>query len=144
MTLSISLKQKIFCAFCRLERRVYTKKSIDWTNVLLAFVAASLMMFILWQGPDARMIIFFVLFLACAEVFIRIRWRMSLPCQHCGFDPLLYKIDREETVRRVKAHLDQLKASGTYLMKSQNPFAHLPVIENNENEKANQLLDRRV
>jgi len=144
VTLSFGLKQKIFCAFCRLERRIYTKKSIDWTNVLLAFLAANLMMFILWQQPDARMIIFFVMFLACAEVFIRIRWRMSLPCQHCAFDPLLYKIDREETVRRVKAHLDQLKSSGAYLMKSQNPFAHLPVMENTGNKKTNHLVDRRV
>jgi hypothetical protein len=121
-----SLTQKIFCAFCRLERRVYAKKSINWTNVVLSFFAASLLMFAIWQRLEARMVIFFVIFLAISEVFVRIRWRMSMPCPHCGFDPVLYKTDREETVRRVTAHLDQLKKSGRYLMKSQSPFENLP------------------
>jgi hypothetical protein len=135
-----SLTQKIYCAFCRLERRVYVKKSISWTNVVLSFFAASLLMFSIWQRLEARMVIFFVIFLAVSEVFVRLRWRMSMPCPHCGFDPVLYKTDREETVRKVTEHLAQLKKSGSYLLKSQSPFENLPSRKAQpENTKINNL-----
>jgi hypothetical protein len=127
------ISETILCAFCRLNRRIFVKKSIDWTNVLTAAIAAALLMFVIWQDADPRAVIFFVAFLAVAEVFVRLRWRMSLPCPHCGFDPLLYKLDREETVRRVKAKLDELRTNGRHLFKPQNPLAQLPVIQKKAN-----------
>jgi len=147
----MTITQKIFCAFCRLERNVCVKKSMGWTNVALSFLAASLLMFIVWQALDARMILFFVIFLAIAEVFVRLRWRMSLPCPHCAFDPLLYKQDRSETVRRVKSHLGELKKSGRYLMRTQNPFEKLPSVVRKPDtqllkpsDKNTRLLSRQV
>lgn len=135
------ISERVLCAFCRLERRVYIKKSIDWTNVLTAALAAVLAMFVVWQQIEPKAVIFFVVFLAMAEVFIRLRWRMSLPCPYCAFDPLLYKIDKEETVKRVKAKLDQVRASGHHLFKTQNPLENLPVVHKNSKEG---LGDRRA
>ena len=86
-------------------------------------------MFAIWRGFDARVTVIFVIFIAVAEVFVRTRWRMSLPCPHCGFDPLLYKTNRPEAVKRVKAKLDDLRLSGKHLLKQNNPFLHIPKVE---------------
>ncbi len=108
---------------------MFIKKGISWTNVLLSFLGASLIMFAIWRTFDPRVVIVFVSFLAIAEVFVRTRWRMGLTCPHCAFDPLLYKTNRNEAVKRVKSKLDSLRSSGGYLMKQNNPFLHLPKIE---------------
>lgn len=135
------VSEKILCAFCKLERRVYFKKSINWTNGLIASAAALLFMYIVWQKIDPRAVIFFVIFLVVAEVFIRLRWRMALPCPHCGFDPLLYKTDRDEAVRRVRSKLDAVRASGRHLFKTQNPLENLPVIHKNSQKENRRIAD---
>jgi hypothetical protein len=123
-----NISQKIFCAFCRLERNVNTKKNVDWTNVALSLFAALVAMMGIWGGFDPRVVIVFVIFIAIAEVFVRLRWRMSLPCVHCNFDPLLYKVDRAESVRRVQKRLDYLRHSGQHLLKQNNPFQNIPIV----------------
>lgn len=129
-----NISQKIFCAFCRLERNVFIKKGISWTNVLLSFLGASLAMFLIWRSLDPRVVVFFVFFVAIAEVFVRTRWRMGLPCPHCGFDPLLYKTNRAEAVKRVKVKLDELRHSGQYLLRQNNPFLHIPSVTSDKNK----------
>ncbi len=124
----MSVSEKIYCAFCRLGRRVYTKKRITWTNVVLALLSSAILTFAFWQTWDPRGIFIFVLFLAMADIFIRIRWRMALPCPHCGFDPLLYKRNPDEAARRVKIRLDMVRRSDDFLFRSQNPLANLPAV----------------
>jgi hypothetical protein len=121
-----SSSQNVFCAFCRLERKVYMKRSISWTNVMLSFFGAIIFMYGVWQGPDARASLFFVFFLMIAEIFIRIRWRVSLPCPHCAFDPLLYKTDRRLAVAKVNQRLAAVRESGKHLLNKNNPFLNLP------------------
>ena len=128
----MAVSEKIYCAFCRLERRVYPKKNVSWTNVVLAFGCALVLTFVFWGGVDPRAILIFVFLLASADVFIRIRWRMALTCPHCGFDPLLYKRDPDETVKRVKARLDEVRRSEQYLFQAHNPLSRLPAIHAEE------------
>ena len=137
MSTNISrLVDTVLCAFCRLERRVYVKKHIDWTNVLLSFFAAILMMFVAWQNIDQRALLFFSMNLIVAEIFVHMRWRISLPCTHCGFDPLLYKTDREKAAAKVKQTLEEVKASGRHLLTPNNPFKHLPKLSRKDIEKS--------
>ncbi|OFZ12800.1 MAG: hypothetical protein A2Z20_06990 [Bdellovibrionales bacterium RBG_16_40_8] len=126
------ISQNVYCAFCRLERSVYTKKSINWTNVLLSLLATGLFMNLIWGEVDARAIIIFVFFLSFAEIFIRVRWRMSLTCPHCEFDPILYKTSREKAVFKVRKRLDEVRTSGEYMFKTNNPLHNLPVIVKNK------------
>lgn len=123
------ISQKIFCAFCRLQRKVVVKKHSDWTNVALSLMASGILMFFIWRAVDPRAIIFFVICIFIAEIFIHLRWRMNMSCPHCGFDPLLYKSDREAVVRKVKNKLAQVRANGQYLLKQNNPFENLPCIK---------------
>lgn len=121
-----SVSERVFCAFCKLPRRVYTRKNLSWTNVLLSLVLSFLLMFGIWQRLDGRVTIFFAVSVILAEVFVYIRWRLSVRCPHCHFDPVLYKSDRKKTVIQVRERLEELKASGGYLLKHNNPFTHLP------------------
>jgi hypothetical protein len=122
------LIKKVYCAFCRLQRNVYTKKHVDWTNVAWAFFVALVLMVAIWGEFEPKFLVFFAIFVSAAEVFVHLRWRMALPCSHCGFDPLLYKVDREKAAQKVKFNLEKIRASGQFMLRKNNPFEHLPVI----------------
>lgn len=121
--------KKVYCAFCRLQRNVYAKKHVSWTNVLWSLLASLLLMAAVWANFEPKFLVFFAIFVAIAEVFVHIRWRMAMPCPHCGFDPVLYKTDRAKAAQVVKLKLEQVRASGKYLLRQNNPFEKLPVIK---------------
>lgn len=58
----------------------------------------------------------FAVFLALTEVFIQLRWRMSVPCRQCGFDPVLYIKDQERAVEKVTLHLKSRKENPNNLL----------------------------
>ena len=138
--------QKVFCAFCRLERKVCTKKHIGWTNVLLSFFVSIAVMFVVWQKIEPKAVLIFAISLMISEVFVQLRWRLSLPCPHCHFDPALYKRNPEQASQNVKRRLEALKDSGDHLLKANNPFQNLPKrpLEDSPKTKTSSLLSRRV
>jgi hypothetical protein len=93
-----------FCAFCRSERSVYRKRHVSSTDVLWGFLASTLLSFIVWQDFDPRLAIFFAFAVALSELFVVFRWRLSIACPKCGFDPVLYKKNPELAAQRVKAY----------------------------------------
>ena len=98
---------RCFCAFCRSERFVYKKRHVSVVDAFLGAAASLLMSFILWQDFDPRAVAMFAVSLGLAEVFIILRWRLSITCPHCGFDPVVYKKDHEAAAKKVKAHMDK-------------------------------------
>ena len=84
------------------------------------------MMFVFWQTFNARVMVLFVFCLMIAEAFVQIRWRLSIVCPHCGFDPVIYTKDPEKACHKVKKRLDFRKESGDYLLSSNDPFRNLP------------------
>jgi hypothetical protein len=115
---------KCLCAFCRLERRVYRKKHISMINVLLSFFVSALSMAVFWENADARALLFFVIFLSIAEIFIQVRWRLTLSCPFCGFDPVLYLRSPAQATAKVKKKLEESRNSPT-LLSAHNPWTHL-------------------
>lgn len=109
-------KNQCYCAFCRTPRRVYRKKSISLLNIFEALLASLAVMYMIWQKLDPRFVLFFVLFMVVGEMFVRIRWRTSMLCPHCGFDPVLYVKDPQEASRKVKVHLDRRKQDPKYML----------------------------
>ena len=95
-----------YCAFCRSERVVYRKRHLSFIDLTLAGSASVLLSFIVWQTLDPRALMFFAFGLGVAELFVQVRWRLSIACPHCGFDPVLYKKNREKAAERVKAFLE--------------------------------------
>lgn len=105
-----------YCAFCKSPRRIYKKKNISLMNFLASAMTAIVIMLGLWQQFDPRVVIVFIVCLAISEVFVQIRWRLSVACRQCGFDPVLYVRDQEGAAAKVKAHLDRRKEQPQYLL----------------------------
>jgi hypothetical protein len=115
---------KCLCAFCKLERRIYHKKHISPTNILLSMILSLVVMLGVWQAVDARALVVLVFCLAMAELFVQIRWRLTLACPFCGFDPALYLKDPRLAAERVKKKLEEARES-TALLSVHNPWTHL-------------------
>lgn len=109
-------RHNCFCAFCKSRRRIYRKKNISFMNIIASALASVVLMFAIWQEYDPRVMIVFVVCLAISEVFVKIRWRLSVVCRQCGFDPVLYVKQPELAVQKVKAQLDLRKQDPKYLL----------------------------
>lgn len=109
-------RHNCYCAFCKSPRRIYRRKNISFMNVLGSALASLVLMFALWQQFDPRVLIVFVICLAISEVFVKIRWRLSVVCRSCGFDPVLYLKAPEQAANKVKEQLDQRRQDPKYLL----------------------------
>jgi hypothetical protein len=117
--------EKRFCGFCKCERNFYSKSHVAWTDVVSSAALAAVLMLVIWQGFDPRVSIFFALFLGLAEFFILVRWRLTISCPYCGFDPVLYRRSPAKAALKVTTHLDRRRADPNYLLSSK-PYSNLP------------------
>jgi glutaredoxin len=139
-----NLKERIFCAFCKLEREVYTRKHITSTNVALCILTGLSIGYLIWGGLDGRMVLLTVVSMIFAEAFVHTRWRLSITCPHCAFDPILYKTDRIRVVQMVKERLEAARANDAMLLKKNNPLRNIPVIKKNGNEMTIELPEKSM
>lgn len=122
-------KTNCYCAFCRTPRKVYYKKSVSVANVIYSAIAAIPFMYLLWQGFDPRVVVVFVVCIGLTEVFMKLRWRLALQCQQCGFDPVLYRRDPESASQKVKAHLEKRAQDPKYLLARPLNLPKLPAVK---------------
>lgn len=115
-----------YCAFCRTPRRIYQKHHLSFSDVFLSALTSVVIMMLVWHGIDARVLMIFVWLLSACEFFIQIRWRLSLPCPHCAFDPLIYLKDQARAAEKVKAHLEKRRQDPMVLF-SARPHLNLPM-----------------
>jgi len=109
-------KHNCYCAFCRTPRRIYKKRSIGFLNIIYAVVSAFIVMYVIWGAFDPRVLMVMAVFLAMAETFIQIRWRLSVACKQCGFDPVLYVKEPDKAAEKVTAHLKKRREDPKYLL----------------------------
>ena len=105
------------------------------------------MMFAVFQEFDPRVLLIFVAFLAIAEIFVQFRWRLTIVCKHCGFDPVLYLKDSEKAVAKVKLRLDQRQKDPASLLAEPLQIPKLPKEKAELIEKANSggaLVNKRI
>lgn len=115
------IKDECFCAFCKSSRYYYSKKHIDFVNVTVVLVMAVLITTGLWTWWDPRGIGIVVLGLGLAEAFVYLRWRFSVICTSCGFDPVLYMSAPDRASARVRAFYDK-KVVDPKFMLSNSPL----------------------
>lgn len=128
-----SSSRRCYCAFCKSERNIYRKRHVSLADSFLALLTALLVSFIIWQEIDPRTVVFFVVALAMAEMFIVFRWRMTIACPKCGFDPVLYKKRPELAAARVKAYYKERAESPLSIF---SPPPRLPVLINRKADEA--------
>lgn len=107
------------CVFCKLSHRVYLKKEVSIFDGLILMVVTGFMAFALWDGPDLRSMLIFMSLAFVMQVFLRVRYRESVKCPHCGFDPILYGQDHERAATKVKVFLEQRKDNPQYMLRAQ-------------------------
>lgn len=96
-----------------------------------------LLMIILWQSMDPRGLVIFVLGLSVSEIFIVLRWRLTLPCPYCAFDPILYKKSPQLAAQKVRAFYEDSKETPAFYLKTNNP---LLAIQKRQKKKNKQLM----
>ncbi len=75
-------------------------------------------MAIVWQEINPKVVLFFIVYLVIAEIFVQVRWRFNVICQRCGFDPILYRRNPELAVVKVKTHLTEREKNPASLLMS--------------------------
>jgi hypothetical protein len=73
-------------------------------------------MYCFWGAFDPRVLVIFAMALGITETFIQIRWRLSISCKQCGFDPVLYLKDADKAAEKVNEHLKQRRLDPQYLL----------------------------
>lgn len=121
--------EQCFCAFCKHQRRIYTKKNMSALNFFLCGLASALMCTALWQSFDPKFFVIFAFSLVCTEIFIKMRWRLSLPCPYCGFNPVVYLQDPEKAAQQVKHFLDSKKEDLDFWLRDKNPYKNIKPIK---------------
>jgi len=104
------------CAFCGSKVNVYRKKTSSLLNIFLSGLTALFCHLIFWDQFDARVFLFWVVFLMLGEIFVQIRWRLSIVCRTCGFDPVIYLKNSREAVEKVKIQLERRRTLPQYAL----------------------------
>ncbi|RME17865.1 MAG: hypothetical protein D6797_01545 [Bdellovibrio sp.] len=120
-----SLEDDVYCAFCKIKRKIYRRKHISFFHVISTALLALVFVYGLYGRFDGRVILVWVVGLILAEIFTHLRWRLSLICQACGFDPVLYLKDKEAAAQKVKEILEKKASNPDVYFKKYNPFKHL-------------------
>ncbi|MGZ3723791.1 MAG: hypothetical protein ACXVA9_12700 [Bdellovibrionales bacterium] len=95
------------------------KKHIGLTNVLCAIAFSVASTYAAFAEPDPRGLMIFCIFIIGAEIFVYMRWRMSIICSMCGFDPIVYKRSPSKASARVSEFFkDQVENPEFWLSKS--------------------------
>jgi hypothetical protein len=90
-----------------------------------------------WGAPDPRGIMLFAMFIGIAEVFVYSRWRSSLVCKLCGFDPIVYKRNPEEAARLVRKFFEEQQQDPRFHL-SRSPLLEIQKRITEKERKANQ------
>ena len=122
-----------FCAFCKSPRRVYSKRHIGAIDGAYTFLLGFLLGLLIWQEVNPKFIPISITFMGIAEIVIQLRWRLSLPCRKCGFDPLLYLRNPSAAAEKVRIQFEERGKNANILVKK------LPVLENRPIKKISLL-----
>ncbi len=117
---------RCYCAFCRSERTVYRKRHLSLVDATMALIASVSLMLVIWQDFDPRVFVFIGLSLCITEMFIGFRWRLSISCKRCGFDPVLYKKNPDKAASVVREFMERSKEDPMSLF---NPPPKLPTVK---------------
>ncbi len=76
----------------------------------MQFLALSLSLgVLLWQWTGPKGFFLAIPFWAAFEVVYRLKARQSIQCRKCGFDPFLFKFDKNLAKKKVEEHFKAKK-----------------------------------
>jgi hypothetical protein len=127
------VKERFFCTFCELPQKVYKRKHIHLFELLGLAVAGAITSYLIWQEFHWASLFLFISLVTITELTYQVRWRHSVKCKGCGFDPISYKKDPEQAALDVKNYLEMRKQDPSYLLRPQPRIK--PIIKKVKNYK---------
>jgi hypothetical protein len=125
----LSQRKSCYCAFCKVERKVYANKHLSLIDILGLVLLGITITYAVFKSLDPTGLLFVGLLLVAGEVFAQAKWRTSMVCSNCAFDPIIYIRDPEQAGLKIKAFLEKRPDSPAHLLRP--PIAR-PVIVKRE------------
>ena len=106
-----------FCAFCRTPKKTYTRRHLSLMQILFVTLLSVAVTTLIRGTVDQYFL--FLLFpqLMIGEMIVRMRYRGSLVCQSCGFDPVTYRRDYKKARSMVKETLEARRNDPSQMLK---------------------------
>lgn len=118
-----SQRRECFCAYCKNQRKVYRSKHLSVLAVT-GFIGLSLIFSaLIWSTVDPRSLIILTVFLLIGELFYQLRWRQSMICTYCGFDPVVYVKDPTLAADKIREFLKERSEKPENLLR---PILNIP------------------
>lgn len=110
-------RRSCFCAFCKVPRKVYQSKNLDLIQILGLVGMSFVLTMVTWQHMDPRGLFFLGVMLLGGEIFSQVKWRQSMICNNCGFDPVLYLKSPTKAGHQIKEFLEGRSEKPEFLLK---------------------------
>lgn len=119
--LMLSQRKSCFCAFCKVERKVYAHKHLAIFDMLGLVGLGIVITYTIFKTLDPRGLLFVGLLLVIGEAFSQVKWRTAMVCRNCGFDPVVYVRNPEQAGLKIKAFLEKRPESPEHLLRPPIP-----------------------
>ena len=133
----LSLRKSCFCAFCKVERKVYAKKHLGVFDMLSLIGLGIVITYAMFRNLDPRGLFVVGLLLVVSEAFSQLKWRTSMVCRNCGFDPVIYVRSPDQAGLKIKAFLEKRSESPEFLLRP-------PVVRSPKKETKGQNLSLKM
>ena len=115
--IQVQNRKSCYCAFCKNTRKVYSSKHMSLSAIVGMVLLSYVMTYAIWHQPDIRGLIILGTLLMVGESATQLRWRQSMVCQHCGFDPVIYVRSPELAGAKIKDFMKTRSERPEYLLK---------------------------
>ncbi len=130
-------RKSCYCAFCKVERKVYAKKHLGLVDIIGLVGLSMLITVTIFKTMDPRGLVITGTMLIVAELFSQTKWRASMICRNCGFDPVIYVRSPEQAGLKIKAFLERRREMPEFLLRA-------PVVLPVKKEKKGQNLSLKI
>lgn len=118
----LSQRKSCYCAFCKVVRKVYAHKHLSLVDILGLVFLGIIATYAVFKSLDPRGLFFVSFLLIIGEAFAQAKWRTSMICRNCGFDPVIYIQNPEQAGLKIKAFLDTRAESPEHLLRPPVPL----------------------
>jgi len=133
----LAQRKSCYCAFCKVERKVYTSKHLRLIDILGLVMLGITFTYVIFRSLDPRGLFIVATLMVVSEIFMQTKWRTSMICRNCGFDPVVYVRSPEQAGLKIKAFLDRRAEAPEHILRA-------PVTYPARKEKKGQNLSLKI
>lgn len=113
----IRQRKSCYCAFCKTQRKVYLHKHLSILELIGLVFFGIVLTYVIFKNLDLGGLVIIGALLVIGELFVQTKWRTSMICSNCGFDPVVYVKSPEQAGLKIKAFLDKRSTSAGHLLR---------------------------